>query len=150
MSTEFYRYTKTKAGGRGAPILTTSIVCGSGRVDSKTFVLDTGSLVTVAPLHYAIDLCDLDGLKEEDTGCISLTNQPVKGIPVEVQIIVPGFPPIPEIIFFRNITYGVLGQSKFLEVLGALFLNEPLDSGLGRFKLVPRGHFRPVKAFIHS
>jgi len=45
--------------GRGAPYLTASLEHDGARVDERSFLVDTGSLFSLAPLHYAVDLCDL-------------------------------------------------------------------------------------------
>lgn len=144
MATDWIRYTRTET-GRGAPYLSVSLSCGDAKVDRKLFLVDTGSELCFAPLHYAQDLCNLSVIPEEDTRCFSLSNARLTGKPVDVVIGCRGFAPIKERIFFRDTRIAVLGQSRFLEVVGALFLNEPIADGMGRFKLIPRSAFRPVK-----
>jgi hypothetical protein len=103
-------------------------------------------VISFAPRSYALDLCDLTPYREEDTGCLALSGQILKGIPLDVYVEIPGLDPIPERIYFGDTKFGVLGQSKFLEMLGAFFLNEPLGVDVGRFKLIPRNLIRPDKS----
>lgn len=135
----------TVPAGFGAPYLSVSLVHKAARVDGLKFLLDTGAMFSFAPLHMALDLCDLSAIAEEDTKCLDLSGNPLRAKPVDVEVLVAGFPPISERLWFRDSPFAVLGQSRFLEVVGALFLNEPKSVGMGRFKLIPRSAFRPIK-----
>jgi len=152
VASDWIQYLPTVPFGIGAPYLSVSLVHKDAKVDKQKFMVDTGATLSFAPLHMALDLCDLTQIPEEDTGCLPLSasagkkSETLKARPVDVEIHVPGFPPITERLWFRNCPFGVLGQSRFLETVGALFLNEPRDIGLGRFKLIPRSAFRPLKS----
>lgn len=153
MASDWQQYLPTVPLGVGAPYLSVSIVHKGAQVDKQKFMLDTGSSISFAPLHMALDLCDLSAIEEVDTQCLPLSaggkgkkGEALLAKPVDVEILVHGFPPISERLWFRDCPFGVLGQSKFLETVGALFLNEPKAVGLGRFKLIPRSAFRPFKS----
>ncbi len=131
------------------PVLTVKLG-PPGRQAPRLFLVDTGATLSVAPLFWSLDLLDRNKPKPDkrDSGLKDAQGNPVIGIPltVDLELVFDSAPPLrlQETIWFcEKIIHGLLGQSTFLEQMGALFLNFPSASEDRRFGLFRREESLP-------
>lgn len=91
----------------------------------RSFLVDTGAGVSLAPESYLLDLVDFSRISQEWTGCFDIHNRRILGKPVLVKVLIGGLPPIEETIYFMagDATFGVLGQRAFLQRARGYFFN---------------------------
>jgi hypothetical protein len=101
------------------------------------FLIDSGAAISTVPRCYVGSLItDVRGAEEQDSGAKDAGNKPVKGVPVEFEVEIPGLPVTRERIWVCSTDsyWGLLGQTWF-EKFGVNFENFPCGPGERRFAL---------------
>jgi hypothetical protein len=126
------------AGDGLMPSLNAHLVRNGQRSIAVPFLVDSGAAISKVSRVYVNRLIpDLNGAREQDTGAKDANNNPVRGVPVEFDVDIPGLPVTRERIWVCSAdTWALLGQTWF-ERFGVHFENFPFGPKLRRFAMNP-------------
>lgn len=120
------------------PLLNARLRLGEHETEPQQFLLDSGAALSVVPSDYADDLpaLSLSDIPSRWTGLKDASGRRIMGRPVLLTVRVQGLQDVEDELWFSDEAWlGVLGQRRWFERVGAVFMNFPTHQAGRRFEL---------------
>jgi len=123
------------------PLLRVNLARGDVKSTGLRCLVDTGSNYTIVPKHFVSSFLRESDPKEQDMGARDANGNPLRGIPIGLDVAIPllaDIPAVRETVWVCPSGYWPLLGQTILEKFGANFQNFPNSAKGRRFTLYPR------------